>query len=102
MLLSHPALREPSFRRTIVFLPNHDVEGGAFGLIINRPSPEVLADFLVEPPASTALSQVLVCTARPVGTVELPLAAFCFAATPGLVTAQTLLSFAEPEALHRA
>jgi len=99
MLLSHPALRDPSFRRTIVFLPNHDVEGGAFGLIINRPTPEVLADFLVEPPASTALSQVPVYTGGPVGTDELTLAAFSFSTNTGLVSCQTHLSLDEAEAM---
>src|SRR5258705_10152605 len=99
MLLSHPALRDPSFRRTIVFLPNHDVEGGAFGLIINRPTSEVLADFLVEPPASAVLSEVPVFTGGPVGTDELTLAAFSFAAGTDMVSCQTHLSLDEAEAM---
>jgi putative transcriptional regulator len=99
LLLSHPALRDPSFRRTIVFLPNHDVEGGAFGLIINRPTSEVLADFLVEPPASDVLSQVPVYTGGPVGTDELTLAAFTFSAGTGLVSCQTHLTLDEAEAM---
>jgi putative transcriptional regulator len=99
LLLSHPALRDPSFRRTIVFLPNHDVEGGAFGLIINRPTFEVLSDFLVEPPASAILSQVPVYTGGPVGTDELTLAAFSFSASTGVVSCRTHLSLDEAEAM---
>ncbi|HZC36913.1 MAG TPA: YqgE/AlgH family protein [Chthoniobacterales bacterium] len=99
LLLSHPALRDPSFRRTIVFLPNHDAEAGAFGLIINRPTSEVLADFLMEPPASALLSEVPVFTGGPVGTDELTLAAFSFSASTGLVSCQTHLSLDEAEAM---
>ena len=99
LLLSHPALRDPSFRRTIVFLPNHDAEGGAFGLIINRPTREVLADFLVEPPASALLSEVPVYTGGPVGTDELTLAAFSFSESTGVISCQTHLSLDEAEAM---
>lgn len=99
LLLSHPALRDPSFRRTIVFLPNYDAEGGAFGLIINRPTREVLADFLVEPPAPSPLSEVPVYTGGPVGTDELTLAAFSFSESTGIVSCQTHLTLDQAEAM---
>jgi putative transcriptional regulator len=37
LLVSHPALRDPNFRRTIVFLSQHSPEEGATGFVLNRP-----------------------------------------------------------------
>ena len=68
-------------------------------MIINRPTSEVLADFLVEPPASAVLSEVPVFTGGPVGTDELTLAAFSFAAGTDMVSCQTHLSLDEAEAM---
>jgi putative transcriptional regulator len=99
LLLSHPAMRDPNFRRTIVFLPNHDLEGGAFGLIINRPTAEVLGDFMVEPPAPSALSKVPVYAGGPVGSDELTLASFSFSQSSGVVSCQTHLTLEQAEAI---
>ena len=38
LLLAHPNLRDPNFRRTVLFLSSHDREEGAHGLVINRPT----------------------------------------------------------------
>lgn len=40
ILVAHPMLRDPNFRRTILFLPTHDESEGATGLVLNRPLPE--------------------------------------------------------------
>ena len=37
MLVAHPRLLDPNFRRTILFLSHHSDEDGAIGLILNRP-----------------------------------------------------------------
>jgi putative transcriptional regulator len=37
MLVAHPRLLDPNFRRTILFLSHHSAEEGAIGLILNRP-----------------------------------------------------------------
>ena len=37
MLVAHPRLLDPNFRRTILFLSHHSAEDGAIGLILNRP-----------------------------------------------------------------
>lgn len=36
LLLAHPALREPTFKRTVILLSSHDTEG-AMGVVLNRP-----------------------------------------------------------------
>lgn len=43
LLLSHPALREPTFRRTVVLMSAHDHEG-AMGVVLNRPLGRQLAE----------------------------------------------------------
>ena len=39
-------MRDPNFRRTILFLSAYDKQDGAFGLVINRPANKRLVDFL--------------------------------------------------------
>jgi putative transcriptional regulator len=37
LLVAHPNLLDPNFRRTILFLSHHSAEDGAIGLVLNRP-----------------------------------------------------------------
>jgi putative transcriptional regulator len=37
LLVAHPDLHDPNFRRTIVFLSEHSPEEGATGFVLNRP-----------------------------------------------------------------
>lgn len=37
LLVAHPNLLDPNFRRTILFLSHHTAEDGAVGLVLNRP-----------------------------------------------------------------
>jgi putative transcriptional regulator len=62
LLIAMPSLGDPNFRRSVVLLGAHSLEGGAFGLIVNRPIAVELSDILDElgletPP--TALPRVL-------------------------------------------
>jgi len=43
LLLAAPQLPDPNFNRSVVFLISHDEEG-AFGVILNRPTPVKLAE----------------------------------------------------------
>jgi putative transcriptional regulator len=47
MLLAHPALREPGFRRTVVLLSAHSDEG-AMGVVLNRPLGRQLGELNTE------------------------------------------------------
>jgi putative transcriptional regulator len=42
LLVATPALLDPNFRRTILFLTHHDHEEGALGIILNRPRADLL------------------------------------------------------------
>lgn len=44
LLVASPALLDPNFRRTILFLSNHSAEEGAMGLVLNRPLSKTVAD----------------------------------------------------------
>lgn len=37
ILVADPFLKDPNFMRTVVFLCEHETEGGSFGFVINRP-----------------------------------------------------------------
>lgn len=43
LLLAHPALRDPNFRRTVVLMSSHNDEG-AMGVVLNRPLEKTMAD----------------------------------------------------------
>lgn len=74
LLLAHPALRDPNFRRSVVLLSAHDAEG-AMGLVLNRPAGQRLAqlsgDFALGP-----LADVPVFFGGPVETERLAIAAW--------------------------
>ncbi|MEO6845648.1 MAG: YqgE/AlgH family protein [Chthoniobacterales bacterium] len=44
LLVAHPSLLDPHFRRSIVYISHHTEEDGALGLILNRPLGKTVAD----------------------------------------------------------
>jgi putative transcriptional regulator len=44
LLVATPLLREPTFFRTVILLLDHEPEGGALGVVINRPDDTPVAD----------------------------------------------------------
>lgn len=46
LLVAHPGLLDPNFRRTVVFLPEDHQEDGSYGLILNRPTEKRVGDVL--------------------------------------------------------
>jgi putative transcriptional regulator len=96
LLIAHPAMRDPNFRRTILLLSMHDTENGAFGLVINRPANKKLADYL--PGGSRELLEdIPVYIGGPVGSNELTIVSFRWEATEGEITIQSHLSFEQAE-----
>lgn len=43
LLVAHPSLYDPNFRRTILFLSHHNPEEGATGIVLNRPINETIS-----------------------------------------------------------
>ncbi len=74
LLLAHPAMKDPNFRRSVVLMSSHNAEG-AIGVVLNRPLGkrlgELSGDFALRPLASIPLF-----TGGPVQTEQLVLAAW--------------------------
>ena len=64
LLLAHPSLRDPNFRRSVVLMSLHNAEG-AMGVVLNRPAGKRLAEVTGEF-ALTALARVPVFHGGPV------------------------------------
>lgn len=44
LLVAHPSLQDPNFEKTVILLPVHSDEGGALGVILNRPTGQTLGE----------------------------------------------------------
>ncbi len=44
LLLASPAMRDPNFSRTVIFMAAHSMQDGAFGYVLNRPLDQRVAD----------------------------------------------------------
>jgi putative transcriptional regulator len=75
LLVAHPNLLDPNFRRTVLFVSAHNSAEGARGLIINRPLDKQVADLVTETPPA-GLADVPVFLGGPVGKNQLMFAAF--------------------------
>jgi len=75
LLVAHPNMLDPNFRRTVLFVSEHDPKEGALGVIINRPLDRPVAELVTgTPPAG--LADVPVFLGGPVGKNQLMFAAF--------------------------
>ena len=74
LLLAHPAMRDPNFRRCVVLMSVHNAEG-AMGVVLNRPLGKRLGELSGEFALST-LSGVPLFAGGPVQTEQLVLAAW--------------------------
>ena len=75
LLVAHPNMLDPNFRRTVLYISSHDPKEGALGVIINRPLDKNVAELVTETPPAD-LSDVPVFLGGPVGTNQLMFAAF--------------------------
>src|SRR4030081_1462949 len=75
LLVAHPNMLDPNFRRTVLFISAHDPNDGALGGIINRPLDTQTADLVSEAPPE-GLAGVPVFLGGPVGKNQLMFAAF--------------------------
>jgi putative transcriptional regulator len=75
LLVAHPNMIDPNFRRTVLFISEHQPNEGALGVIINRPLDRPVAELVSDaPPAEFA--DVPVFLGGPVGKNQLMFAAF--------------------------
>lgn len=98
LLLAHPSMRDPNFRRTILFLSAYDKQDGAFGLVINRPANKRLVDFLPGQELGV-LENVPVYLGGPVEPHELIIASFQWTDVETKITMHSAWSLNELEEL---
>ena len=83
LLVAHPSMLDPNFRRTVLFISEHDPSQGALGVIINRPLDRQVADLVTDAPP-VGLAEVPVFLGGPVGKNQLMFAAFEWQKSKGL------------------
>lgn len=76
LLLAHPSLRDPNFRRSVVLMSSHD-EDGSMGVVLNRPMGKTLGELSVEHSVGP-LAHIPVFKGGPVETDRLLLCAWRF------------------------
>jgi len=90
LLVAHPNMLDPNFRRTVLFISEHDPNDGALGVIINRPLDRQVADLVIDTPPSE-LADVPVFLGGPVGKNQLMFAAFEWKKGDGVKLSHTSL-----------
>lgn len=82
LLIAHPNLRDPHFRRTIVFLSHHQADDGAIGLVLNRPLRKTMADLDASAVSANTLQRVPVFYGGPVEPEDVLLASMQWQESP--------------------
>lgn len=75
LLVAHPNMMDPNFRRAVLFVSEHQPNEGALGVIINRPLDRPVNELVSGPPPA-GLADVPVFSGGPVGKNQLMFAAF--------------------------
>jgi len=70
LILADPSLREPTFKRSVLLLTNHNAEDGAHGYILNRPLGKSVGEMLPEEEFSS-LSDIPVFIGGPVSSEQI-------------------------------
>ncbi|MEO5720762.1 MAG: YqgE/AlgH family protein [Chthoniobacterales bacterium] len=83
MLVAHPNMLDPNFRRAVLFISAHDQTEGAMGVILNRPLDKQVAELVGDTPPD-GLEDVPVFLGGPVGKNQLMFAAFEWEDAQGL------------------
>lgn len=90
LLVAHPTLLDPNFRRTILFLSHHSSEDGAIGFVLNRPFEKTLGDLTTANIPAT-LANAPAYYGGPVGNDEVLLASLQWNDDPSSVTFQSYM-----------
>lgn len=98
LLIAHPNLLDPNFRRTVLLVATHDPVNGSFGLILNRQAGKTVRE-LVDDPNLGPLAGVPVFFGGPVGRDRLTFAAFRWSTESQTLVCQANLDFDEAKRL---
>lgn len=84
LLVAHPTMLDPNFRRAVLFISAHSRTDGAVGVILNRPMERQVSELVTDSPP-TGLENVPVFFGGPVGRDRLMFAAFEWQTGEGLL-----------------
>ena len=82
LLVAHPSLVDPHFKRTVVLLTAHSAEEGSLGVIVNRPLDQTLGQYDSEL-AGSEFEGVPLYEGGPVGSDQMILVAWKWASEDG-------------------
>ena len=74
LLAALPSLKDPNFRRSVLFLSTHEAELGALGFVLNRPLGKNAAELLPKHAQRDLLGNIPVYVGGPVGQDQLSFA----------------------------
>lgn len=83
LLLAHPTLLDPNFRKSVILLSAHSREEGSIGVIVNRPTGKRLGEY-DQALANSSLGEVPLFTGGPVAPDELILSAWKWDSEAGI------------------
>lgn len=98
LLAAHPDLKDPNFRRSVLYLTVHDAEAGALGFVLNRPLGKNAAELLPGHEEQELLQRVPVYLGGPVGHGQLGFADLSWDAQQKTMQLNTNLSLEEVSA----
>jgi putative transcriptional regulator len=75
LLIAHPTLLDPNFRKSVLFLSTNDAQDGSFGLTLNRPAGRTVGDLLADKTLGN-LTSIPVFVGGPVAMDQLVFASF--------------------------
>ena len=75
LLIAHPGMGDPNFKKTVILMASHSAESGAIGIIINRPTELTLGEVDNET-ANTPLANVTIYQGGPIASKQLILTAW--------------------------
>ncbi|CAN5467448.1 YqgE/AlgH family protein [soil metagenome] len=76
LLIAHPNMLDPNFRRSVLFISSHDPDEGAMGVILNRPLDKQVGDLVGDEKPPEGLADVPVFLGGPMEKNQLMFAAF--------------------------
>jgi putative transcriptional regulator len=96
LLIAHPGLLDPNFRKTVLYLSATEPGEGAFGMILNRPADRTIADLLPERDMGP-LGKVPVFLGGPVGRDQLIFASFQWSSVAKKLTCKHHIALEEAQ-----
>lgn len=98
LLVAHPGLLDPSFRKSVVYIASHD-DQGTLGFVLNKPLGQTVADIIPGEEALGPVAHMPVYKGGPVGRNQLIICVFRQESPDGGITCSHSMSAGDVETL---